>query len=258
MDRRSETWDSFWAQLLRIDFFAHQWELYHKAARARAEWLATEFSLDPARAVLSCACGEGGIELALASRGFAVTGIDKCATFVHHAREQAAKANVEATFLTADLRASATGGGRPLPGGNGCVMCFDTFGLLAPEDEAELTGRMVEALGHGGVLLIDTPKAEDQASSRQWWELEHGFLLMDTRWERGSLTLSMEPLFVSPADGVVELRDPYDQTRGDHAGVQRRLYMPDELCGLMASYGLEPSVLPHQRKGYTMVAGYKL
>jgi 2-polyprenyl-3-methyl-5-hydroxy-6-metoxy-1,4-benzoquinol methylase len=257
MERRSETWDSFWAQLWRIDFFEGQWDMYHKVARARAEWLASEFSLDPARPLLSCACGEAGVELALAARGFAVSGIDKCSVFIHHAREQAGKANVEATFLTADLRESAPGGGRPLPGGNGCVMCCDTLGLLAVEDEAALVGRMIDALAPGGTLLIDTPRPEEQASGRMWWPLKGGYLLQDTRWDRASFTLSTEPLYVAPDGALIELRDPYDQSRGDHSGIQRHIYSADELVGLVGSFGLEPLAVPHHRKGYSMVVAVK-
>ena len=65
MDQRRETWDSFWAQILHIDFSKGQWEAYRKAADARAEWLETAFGLDSSRALLSRACGEGGKAIVL-------------------------------------------------------------------------------------------------------------------------------------------------------------------------------------------------
>ena len=66
MIRREESWDGFWAKLLRIDMFEGQWEAYRKVADSRAEWLEKTFGLQKDRPVLSLACGEGGIELALA------------------------------------------------------------------------------------------------------------------------------------------------------------------------------------------------
>jgi SAM-dependent methyltransferase len=255
MEERQETWDSFWAQTLRIDFFEGQWEPYRRVADARAEWLELTFGLDASRPVLSCACGEGGIELALARRGFQVTGIDKCPAFIHFAREQAAKEGLVATFLVADLRVSAPSGGMPLPGGNGTVCCFDTLGLLATEDEEALLGRMARALGPSGVLLADCPKREEQSSQRTWWKLRDGYLLQDTRWDKGTSTLLIEPVFLGEDGARVLLADPYDQTRAMHTGVQRYVYTPEEVARLVRSAGLHAEVLPHQRKGYALVAG---
>jgi 2-polyprenyl-3-methyl-5-hydroxy-6-metoxy-1,4-benzoquinol methylase len=255
--RRTETWDSFWAQKLRLDFFDGQWDMYHKAAKSRADWLTNQFSLETSRPVLSCACGEAGIELALAQQGIQVTGIDKCATFIHYAREEAGASGLPATFLTADLRASQPGGDRPLPGGNGCVMCFDTLGLLSMDDELALLKRMVAALGPGGVLLVDAPKREEQASGRVWWPLKGGYLLQETRWEKASSTLLVEPLYIEPDGTIVDLQDPYDQTRGAHSGILRHVYAPEELAGLVTQAGIYADIVNHQRKGYVMVAARK-
>jgi SAM-dependent methyltransferase len=257
MEQRQETWDAFWAQTLRIDFFAGQWDAYRKAADARAEWLEAAFGLDTSRPVLSLACGEGGIELALARRGYKVTGIDVCSTYINHAREMAAQQAISATFLTADLRASKAPGNKlsPLPGGNGLVCCFDTFGLLSTDDEESLLQRMAGALAPGGVLLVDCPKREDQAASHHWWRVNDGYLLMDTRWEKTSYTLVQEPLFIGPEGRETVLRDPYDASRGEHNGLIRYIFSPEELARMVRSVGLTGEIVPHQRKGYTLVAG---
>jgi hypothetical protein len=67
----------------------------------------------------------------------------------------------------------------------------------------------------------------------------------------------MEPLFIEPGGTAVELRDPYDQTRGDHSGVQRRIAPLEELVDLVSSFGLNAQSVPHQRKGYGMVMAVK-
>lgn len=253
MQLRSETWDTFWGRLLRVDFFEGKWEMYRKVADARAEWLETAFGLDQSRPVLSCACGEAGIELALARRGFNVTGIDICAPLVHFARAQAAEEGLEnVTFLTGDLRSE-----RPLPDGFGTVCCFDAFGLLADKHEQKLLGQMAAALVSGGLLLVDSPQREAQSASRTWAPVGDGHSLTETRWDGKAGMLHIEPLYVAADGQRINLVDPYDETRDEHTGVIRYLYGPEELNKLVQSTGLNAQIVQHQRKGYYMVAGRK-
>lgn len=250
METRQETWDPFWAQKLRIDFFSGQWDKYRSAADARAQWLEQSFALDKSRPVLSLACGEGGIELALARRGFRVTGIDFNSTFIFHAREQAEEQGLAATFLKEDLRREME-----LPGGNGLVCCFDTLGLLSEDDEQSLLVMMAQALAPDGVLLVDSPMREAQKSGRNWWPMEDGYLLQTTRWDAASGIQVAEPLFISDEGVKYELADPFDLSRGDHSGIQRYLYTPDELKRKVQAAGLGAEAGNHQRPGYFIVAG---
>jgi SAM-dependent methyltransferase len=254
MQARTETWESFWAQAWRIDFFAAQRDAYRQAADARAAWLEETFQPDKSKPVLSLACGEGGIEIALARRGFNVTGIDLCPTFVYHAREQAAQEGLEVTFLVADLRQDA-----PLPGGNGLVYCFDTFGMLAGEAEQVLVAKMAAALAKDGILLVDSPQREAQRPGRAWWPVRDGFLLQETRWDAGANSLHVEPLFIEADGARVSLLDPYDKTRGEHSGVERYVYSPAELTMVLKTTGLGAEAVRHQRPGYFMaVAGAQI
>lgn len=246
---REETWDSFWARLLRIDYFAGKWDMYHKVADARAQWLETTFALDRARPILSCACGEGGIELALARRGFKVTGIDRSTTFIHHAREQAAKDDLnDATFLTGDLSKNLD-----LPGGFGLVYCFDTFGMLSSEVEQGLVTRMVRALDRGGRLLVDSPQREGLKPSRTWTPLNDGFLLIDNKWDPVTGIQMLVPLFIQPDGTRVVLNDPYDKSHEQISGVPRYIYKPEELERMLRSSGMPAQVVRHNRAGYYMV-----
>ncbi len=251
MRERTETWESFWAQAWRIDFFEGQWDAYRKVADARAAWLEETFQLDRSRPVLSLACGEGGIELALARRGYAVTGIDICPTFIYHAREQASKEGLVATFLLADLREDA-----PLPSGNGLVYCFDTFGMLSGEVEQTLAGKMAAALARDGKILVDCPQREAQRPGRVWWPLRGGYLLQETRWDQAAANSHTELLFIDNDGGRVLLLDPYDKTRGEYTGVERYIYSPLELVSTLQATGLGAEAVRHQRPGYFMaVAG---
>jgi SAM-dependent methyltransferase len=61
-----------------------------------------EERLEPCRTV-ELGCGTGTNAVALASRGFDVTGLDLSTAALEQARQKAAEANVDVTFLEADL-----------------------------------------------------------------------------------------------------------------------------------------------------------
>lgn len=249
MKERTETWDSFWGKLLRIDFFEGQWEMYRKVADARAAWLVDTYGLDRDRPLLSLACGEGGIELALARLGYAVTGIDRCAEMIHFAREASSKEELTATFLVGDIRKDS-----PLPTGNGTVCCFDTFGLLSPEAEKAIAQRMASALGPGGIILVDSPVRESITQSRPWFPVKGGHLLLENKWDKESGFQKIGLTFIEPDGSKVYLEDPYDETQDSYRGVLRYIYTDAEMRGLLGSSGLPVTIRPHQRKGYYMAA----
>lgn len=249
MAERIETWDSFWGQLLRIDFFEGQWDAYRKVADSRAEWLEETFGLDKDRPLLSLACGEGGIELALARRGFNVTGIDRCTAFIHYAREQANAEGLGASFIVGDIRRDS-----PLPGGNGTVAMFDTLGLLGPEAEAKIMRRIGESLGDGGIVLMDSPIREALRPSRNWWPVRKGYVLMDSRWDKESAMQHIEPLFIEEDGSRVALIDPYNEGNAGMRGVERYIYSDAEMVQLAGLVGLPGRIIPHQRGGHIMMA----
>ena len=249
MERRSEGWDPYWGRLLRIDFFDGQWESYRSIADARAKWLVETFNLDPRRRVLSLACGEGGIELALARLGFSVTGIDRNHALIDFARNQAEAEELNAIFLATDLRTSSM-----LPYDNGLVCCFDTLGLLGRREEARLIAAAAGALASDGLLLVDGPRSEELVNGRNWWPVAGGFVLLDSKYDKDQRVQHMEPLFLADDGQIVDLADSYDSEQPTAKGVTRYVYSADELRSLVATVGLEAHVVEHQRKGYYMIA----
>ncbi len=250
MNERRETWDSYWGKALRIDFFEGQWSTYRKVAEARAEWLEKLLRFDKTKPVLSCACGEGGIELALARRGYKVTGIDRCGTLIGFAREEAAKHGLDVTYLTADLLSEGE-----LPGGNGFVYCFDTLGLLSLDDEKSLLERMRAAMAPEGVMAVDAPMRTGQRPIRQWWPVRDGYLLLDTHWDAGQSLQHMEPVFIEGDGTKVLLEDPYDAEQQPPTGVRRYVYPSNEMLNLVEGTGLKARSIEHHRRGYYMVIG---
>ena len=144
---------------------------------------------------------------------------------------------------------------KQLPGGNGLVCCFDTFGLLGSEAETRLAARMVEAIDSDGTLLLDSPQREALTSSRNWWKIGEGYLLLNSRYDRAAFTQIIDPLFIEPEGKMVNLKDPYDPSREEHSGTIRYIYSPSELQRPVHNAGLQTGLMNHQRKGYYMVVG---
>jgi SAM-dependent methyltransferase len=95
--------------------------------------------------------GRGRHALALARRGYAVTGVDLSARAVEVARQRAAREALRATFLVGDMRTPVAHGRF-----DGAVNLFTSFGFFEDEaDHARAVQAMTAALRPGGWLVQD-------------------------------------------------------------------------------------------------------
>lgn len=109
-----------------------------------------KFGAEP-RAVLDLACGEGSFAVAMAGRGYAVTGVDCSADMLRLARERATEADHWIEFLEQDMRALSLDGRFDL------VTCwFDSLNYLLKMDDLKACYSAVhEALKPGGLFIFD-------------------------------------------------------------------------------------------------------
>ncbi len=70
----------------------------------QVDFLLEKLQLQRGARILDLACGFGRHSLALARRGFSVTGVDITPDYVRYAREQAESEGLDARFLCADIR----------------------------------------------------------------------------------------------------------------------------------------------------------
>ena len=70
----------------------------------QVDFLLEKLQLQRGAKILDLACGFGRHSLALARRGFSVTGVDITPDYVRYAREQAESEGLDARFLCADIR----------------------------------------------------------------------------------------------------------------------------------------------------------
>jgi SAM-dependent methyltransferase len=250
MQRRAETWDSFWGRLLRIDAMEAMPQEYRRLTTERAHWLAEVCGLPRERPVLSLACGEGGHELALARLGYTLHGIDRNPVLIEFAAAAAQREGLPASFAVADLREEPR-----LPTGFGAAFCFDTLGLLGQAAEAQLFRRLRSALEPGAPVFVDSPRPEGLTTGRTWQPLRQGYLLLESDFDPDTRLLTINPLFIEAGAEIVELHDAYDSQAGPHTGVRRYIYPPDELAQLLELAGFAVTPVEHLRSGHYMLRG---
>ena len=122
-----------------------------EATSAEADFLVDALGVAPGAKLLDLPSGSGRHALALAQRGYPVTGIDLAPSGVARAREEASARALPATFVRGDMREPPPGG--PYDG----AFCFgNSFGYLLHEDMQRFAANMLHAVCPGGRWAIDT------------------------------------------------------------------------------------------------------
>jgi SAM-dependent methyltransferase len=188
-----------------------------------AERLARLLAVPAGGEVLDVPCGGGRIALALAHRGYRMTGIDWSSEFLNHAR--AADAGPNVTWERRDMR--------DLPWRarfDGAVCVGNSFGYLDDAGNTDFLRAVRGALKPGARLVLETPMVLENLlghlDQRPWWKVGDLHLLVDNRYDHASSRLEIEYTFVS--NGEVHVR------RGSH-----RAYAYRELVHLLTVTGFQ-------------------
>jgi len=106
--------------------------------------------------VLDLACGPGRHSVPLAQRGFKVTGVDRSAFLLDHARERAAQAEVSVEFLESDMRDFRRPTSYDL-----ALNLFTSFGFFRDHaDNQHVLDNVSACLRPGGALVLDVSGKE--------------------------------------------------------------------------------------------------
>ncbi|MFC6954335.1 class I SAM-dependent methyltransferase [Halorubellus litoreus] len=177
--------------------------------------------------VLDLPCGPGRHSVALAERGFDVTGVDATPAYLDEARTRASDADVadRVSFVDADMREFTRPGAFDL-----ALNLFTSFGYFDERaDDERVAEHLHASLAPGGTLVMDLASKETLARdfrARTWDEFEDGYVLEertvtdDWSWMENSWRLVV--------DGDVR---EYD--------VSHRLYSAYELTSLLERVGFE-------------------
>jgi 2-polyprenyl-3-methyl-5-hydroxy-6-metoxy-1,4-benzoquinol methylase len=159
-------------------------------ADAIARWL----SVEPGADLLDVPCGGGRLSLALAERGYRLTGVDVSREFLEHARscDDADRVSWEHREMR-DL---------PWPGRfDGAYCVGNSFGYLDEEGNTAFLRAVSSALKPGARFILETPMVLENLlghlQERPWWKVGEMYLLVSNQYDHTRSRLDIEYTFLS-------------------------------------------------------------
>ena len=223
MSVASNWWEHFF-EGLSVKLWLQALSPEHTASEAVT--IARLLGAAPGAELLDVPCGGGRLSLALAERGYRLTGVDVSREFLEHARscDGADRVNWEHREMR-DL---------PWPGRFDGAFCVgNSFGYLDDEGNAAFLRAVSEALKPGGRFVLETPMVLEnllrQLQDRPWWKVGDMYLLVSNQYDHTRSRLDIEYTFLS--NGRSEVRS------GSH-----RAYRYAELRDLIESSGFDVTV----------------
>ena len=138
--------ESFWSELYPYMFPP---ERFAAAGEQTSQLLA--LTKCGSGAVLDLSCGPGRHSVALAQRGFTVTGVDRSTFLLNHARERAGEAGVTIEWVQEDMRRFL----RPATFDLACSL-FTSFGYFENEaDDLQVLRNVHASLKDSGVFVLE-------------------------------------------------------------------------------------------------------
>jgi 2-polyprenyl-3-methyl-5-hydroxy-6-metoxy-1,4-benzoquinol methylase len=193
-----------------------------------AEFIVQALGLEPGAAILDLGCGQGRHTVALARRGYRMTGLDLTALHLRLARRAAREAGVEVRWQRADMRDILWE-----EEFDAVINMFTTFGYLeSDEEDFKVLQAVARSLRPGGRFLIDTINRE--RLMRRWEELPARQKGLD-----GTIRIeerSFDFLTSRQRNRVVAV---YPDGTRDEREIHLRLYTLTELTKMLSRAGLE-------------------
>jgi 2-polyprenyl-3-methyl-5-hydroxy-6-metoxy-1,4-benzoquinol methylase len=214
----SNWWETFF-EGVAVDLWLQGLPPEHTEREADA--LARMLAVPSGAELLDVPCGGGRLSLALAQRGYTLTGVDWSVEFLNHARSCDTAHRV--TWERRDMR--------DLPWRarfDGAFCVGNSFGYLDDEGNAAFLRAVAAALKPGARFVLETPMVLENLlghiQDRSWWQVGDMHLLVVNTYDHAQERLDIEYTFVS--NGRVEVR------RGSH-----RAYSYRELVELIEAAG---------------------
>ena len=216
-----------------VDFFRegfyHRWGPADRFQRAEREvdFIEEALGLPAGASVFDLCCGEGRHTVALARRGYPMTGLDRSAFQLRLARKAAKEAGVNVRWHRADMR--------DIPWRSefdAVINLLTSFAYLeSDEEDFKVLAGVARALRPGGRFLLDIINREwlvRHWEPHGWREREDGTLDLEDR--------QFDPLSSRQDVRVVTVRP--DGQREQHR-IGLRLYTLTELAAMLARSGME-------------------
>ncbi|MEQ9399699.1 MAG: methyltransferase domain-containing protein [Longimicrobiales bacterium] len=167
--------EAFWAWSFPLMFPARRWEQAAEEVGQVLELTGTEGGR-----VLDLACGPGRHSVELAARGFEVTGVDRSASLLDHARRRGEDRSVEVEWVEEDMRVFSRPGSYDL-----AMSIFTSFGYFERHEEnVRVLENVHGCLAPGGRFVIHVLGREPLArrfEPTDFTEFDDGRILVQHR-----------------------------------------------------------------------------
>jgi SAM-dependent methyltransferase len=235
MNVQSDWWDHFF-EGVSVDLWLRA--VPPEQTSREADVLESALAVPPGAELLDVPCGGGRLSLALAERGYRVTGVDWSSEFLEHARSCSGSDLV--TWERRDMRDLPWRGRF-----DGAFCAGNSFGYLDDDGDAAVLRAVCAALKPGARFLLETPMVLENLlghlHDRPWWKVGDVYLLVSNHYDHTRERLDIEYTFVS--NGRVDVR------YGSH-----RAYAYRQLVELMEGCGFAvASAEPWTREAHTVL-----
>jgi len=153
-------------------------EKTRESGEAEVRAILAALALRPGARVVDVGCGAGRHALALAKRGFRVTGIDRSPDRLSAASGARDAEGLDLDLRLADMRALPLEG---VPPADAVLSLFTSFGYCGDAENEQVARGMAAALAPGGRLLLDLNNREllEEADGVRTWSVRPGGYLLD-------------------------------------------------------------------------------
>lgn len=217
-------------------FVMHDPDHLWRVNEGRADWLES-LGLEAGSRILDLGCGNGYLDIVLGRRGHQVIGVDRVGSVIAAARALVDEESVE--FIASDLREAHFDEDQ-----FDLVAMFGVAGLMSVADDRALIERCAGWLKEGGVLYLD---CDLELAETQSTRVEHELGSIEWNWtsDPETRTNMLTPELHRNDGTTVVLRDPIDESRGDHTGLHRYIYPIEELTETVESAGFDVEPVGH-------------
>lgn len=193
---------------------------------AEVDFIESMLGVPKGSAVLDLACGYGRHAIAMAGRGYAVTGLDFNADYLEIAGAEAMAAGANVAWRAGDMRAL------PFTGEfAGVYSFFTSFGYFGDDDNEQVLAGVARALKPGGRFLLDMMNRDwllTHPQQRTWTQRDDGALFMEeTSLELAASRVVARQLLIDPQGGPQVTKEYF-----------LRAYTCAELTALLRRHGL--------------------